>query len=283
MFAVTERLKLVPSPIAAPEVTEAFSPTCGCETSRARISFRLREPDRLTVTIVDAAGDAVATLANDEPHSAGRVSFVWGGAAPEGMYRAQVHLADARRTIRIPNEMRLDRTPPVLSVQAIVPDAFSPDGDGRADKVRATYSVSQRSSVLLLVDGELAVEGRPTERGKLEWYGRRRRVRLPPGLYGITLVARDLAGNRSQPSPLAVVRLRYIVLARTRLVVPAGVRFGVGVSTDARRYSWRLGRRRGTASGDSLVLRAPQQPGRYTLTVSYRGHRDAAAIFVRPR
>ena len=33
-FAVTERLKLVPSPIIAPKVTEAFSPVCDCPTTR---------------------------------------------------------------------------------------------------------------------------------------------------------------------------------------------------------------------------------------------------------
>ena len=280
-FAVTERLKLVPSPIAAPRVTAAFSPDCGCDTNRARITFTLRESDRLTVTIVDDDGEAVGEIADDERHEAGRVAFEWpGGSAPEGVYRARVRFAEARRVIEIPNEIRLDRTPPVLTVQSILPDAFSPDGDGRADKVRATYAVSERSSVLLFVDGEEVIEGfRPKTSGRLDWYGKR----LRPGLYGVTLVARDLAGNESQPSPTAVVRLRFVSLARDRLIVPAGFRFGVRVSTDARRYTWRLGRRTGSASGDVLVLRAPTQPGRYTLTVTYRGRSDAAAVFVRPR
>jgi hypothetical protein len=61
------------------------------------------------------------------------------------------------------------------------------------------------------------------------------------------------------------------------------VRFGVRVSNDAKRYAWRLGARRGVAGGATLVLRAPQRAGRYTLVVTYRGHSDAVPVFVRPR
>jgi hypothetical protein len=277
-FAVTERLKLVPSPIGTPQITSAFSPACRCKTSSARIAFTLREVDRISVSIVDADGDEVETLLDDERRDAGPVSFVWAGRdAPEGTYRVRIHFDEARRTIEIPNEIRIDRTPPVLTVQSIVPDAFSPDGDGRADKVKLTYALSERSSVELLVDGDSTLRSPPNERGKLEWYGKG----LRPGLYGVTLVAHDLAGNRSQLSPTAVVRLRFITLARDRIVVPAGLRFGVRVSTDARRYAWRLGSRRGNGAAELLVLRAPTLPGRYTLTVSYRGRSDAAALFVR--
>ena len=129
-FAVTERLKLVPSPIIAPKLTPAFSPVCDCPTDEARIRFGLRDADRLTVTVIDADSRPVRTIAEDERFSAGPVEFVWDGrGAPEGVYRVRVHLADARRTIDIPNEMRLDTTPPELDVESILPRVFSPDGD----------------------------------------------------------------------------------------------------------------------------------------------------------
>jgi FlgD Ig-like domain len=279
-FAVTERLKLVPSPIIAPKVTEAFSPVCDCATDVAHVQFRLRDADRLTVSIVDADGESVATVAEDEEHPAGPVDVTWDGrGAPQGEYRARVHLDRARRTIVIPNTMRLDTTPPVLSAEAIRPRAFSPDGDGRADAVHALYSVSERASVLLLVDGERAVESPPRTKGKLDWYGRGRRE----GTYDVALGARDLAGNEARPSPPTPVRLRFVDLSPSRIVVPAGVRFGVRVSTDVRRYRWQLGVRRGSSSARILVLRAPQQPGRYTLAVVYDGHSGAIPVFVRPR
>lgn len=280
-FAVTERLKLVPSPIVAPKLTPAFSPVCagGCTTRKARIRFGLREADRLTVTVIDADDRPVQTLVDGERLPAGSVEFVWDGhGAPEGVYRARVHLADARRTIDIPNEMRLDTTPPTLTVERIWPTVFSPDGDGRADRVRAQYSLSERASVSFHHGDDTPVVSPPRVSGKIEWYGRG----LLPGVYVVSLSARDLAGNTTdrlvRPTE---VRLRFVELSRRRIVVPAGVRFGVRVSTDAERYRWRLGARSGSSGAGTLALLSPARPGRYTLTVSYGRHRDAIPVFVR--
>jgi hypothetical protein len=179
----------------------------------------------------------------------------------------------------IPDAMQLDLTPPVLSVRSVTPDAFSPDGDGRADKVRVVYSVSEPARVSLLIDGRAGPVSPPRRTGKLEWYARRQR----PGRYALALVAHDLAGNDSRPSVPVVVHLRFISIAQSKVLVPAGVRFGVRVSTDARRYAWRLGARRGSATTNALALRAPQRAGRYTLVVTHRGHSDAIPVFVRPR
>jgi hypothetical protein len=278
-FAVTERLKLVPSPIIAPRVTEAFSPTCRCPSDHAVFSFGLRESDRITVTVVDSDGRAVSTLADGEAHETGRVSFDWDGrGAEEGVYRVRVHLEGERRTIEIPNAARLDTTPPQLRVESIVPIAFSPDGDGRRDFVRVRFSLSEPASIVLLLRGDerlrSALKGGT---GKVEWYGRG----LRPGVYPLVIVADDRAGNRSTPTR-AVVRRRFVALSPRSLVVPAGVRFSVRVATDAERYAWRLGARRGTSRARTLVLRAPALAGRYTLVVRYRGHRDAVPVNVRP-
>jgi hypothetical protein len=280
-FAVTERLKLVPSPIVAPKLTPAFSPVCtgGCTTREARIRFGLREADRLTVTIIDEDDNPIATVADAQSLSAGPVEFVWDGrVAPEGAYRARVHFAQGRRTIVIPNEMRLDTTPPILTVERIRPTVFSPDGDGRADKVSAEYSVSERAKVSLHHGDDTPVVSPPRLKGKIDWYARG----LLPGVYVVSLSATDLAGNTTdrlvRPT---VVRLRFVELTPRRIVVPGGVRFGVRVSTDARRYRWRLGSRTGTSADLSLALVAPVLPGRYTLTVSHDGHRDAIPVFVR--
>ena len=94
------------------------------------------------------------------------------------------------------------------------------------------------------------------------------------------IVAHDLAGNRSTETH-TLVRIRFIELVRQQIGVPPGVRFGVGVSTDAERYHWRLGSRTGSSGARTLTLLSPALPGRYTLTVSYDGHRAAIPVFVR--
>jgi hypothetical protein len=280
-FAVTERLKLVPSPIVAPKVTKAFSPVCGdgCATREAEVSFELRDGDRLIVSIIDENDREVARLADGERFPTGPVAFRWDGrSADEGRYRARVHLANARRTIVIPNEMRLDTTPPTLTVERIFPTVFSPDGDGRADKVRAEYSVSERASVSFHHGDDTPVVSPPRTSGKIEWYARG----LLPGVYVVSLTATDLAGNTTDALVRATeVRLRYVELSPRRIVVPTGVRFGVRVSTDTKRYRWRLGARTGSSGGRTLALLAPARPGRYTLTVSYGNYRDAIPVFVR--
>lgn len=278
-FAVTERLKLVPSPIIAPKVTSAFSPACDCPTEVARIRFGLRDADRLTATVIDAESRPVRTLVEGERFPAGAVALVWDGRdAPEGVYRVRLHLADARRTIDVPNEMRLDTTPPELDVDSIAPRVFSPDGDRNRDYVRVRFRLSERSRVVLAADGRDVVRSTPRQagEGKIEWYGRG----AGEGPHQLVIVAHDLAGNGSTETH-AFVRIRFIELVRRRIGVPPGVRFGVGVSTDAERYRWRLGERTGTSRARALTLRSPSRPGRYTLTVSYDGHRDAIPVFVR--
>src|SRR6478752_7091005 len=48
-----------PSPILGPQIDKVLSPTCDCKTDTAKISFRLRKGDRLTVEVIDRNGDSV--------------------------------------------------------------------------------------------------------------------------------------------------------------------------------------------------------------------------------
>jgi FlgD Ig-like domain len=289
-FAVTERLKLEPSPIAAPDVDHVLSPVCGCETRTADIEFRIREADQLTIAIVDADGEVVRTLVSDREYDAGPVALSWDGrgdegeVVEEGSYRPRVHLDDERRTIVLPNPMRVDTTAPVVTVVSVAPTVISPDRDGRSDKIKVRYRVDELARPYVLVDGEEETIGRTRPGGgQLEWYGRHDGRPVSTGPHAVSVVATDLAGNRSRPTPRATVWIRYISIARDQLRVPAGVRFGVRVSTDAARYRWRLGHRRGSRRGELLVVRAPSRPGRYLLRVEYGHYRDRAVVVVEPR
>jgi hypothetical protein len=287
-FAVTERLKLTKSPLTGPKVTAAFSPAAH---TQALISIRFRRADRVTATIEDSHRHLVATLLAGAPLARGRHAFHWNGLtdggtrAPDGTYRAQIHLAQAHRTILLPNAIALDTARPQVTDARVVRAEFSPDGDHQADTVRLRYSLSKEAHVLVFLDGKRIIRGRSRQTtGKLEWGGRAAGRLLPPGMYVLTIGAVDVAGNRTPPAEDAHVRvqLRYIVLANKRITgVKAGKRFQIGVSTDAKRYRWTLGRRSGVAGGSVLTLRAPSKRGIYRLTVRERGHVDRALVVVR--
>jgi hypothetical protein len=166
----------------------------------------------------------------------------------------------------------------------VQPRVFSPDGDGRADRVVVRYRVDEPARGLLFVDGErrgLTKFARTED--VLPWYGKVDGRALDAGTYAFTFAARDPAGNVSPRSQPVSVRIRYVTLGRDRVVVRADASFAIRVSSDAVRVRWTLGRRSGEASPGTLRLRAPQRPGRHTLTVTANGRSARAAVFVRER
>ena len=286
-FVVTEKLKLTRNPIVGPRVHKIFSPVCDCATDTASITFRLRKPDHVTVEMIDAHGDVVRELARRRPQGRTAVSYVWDGrdsdgrVVEEGSYRPRVHLDQARRTIVMPNPIRVDVTPPrVLSFTAR-PLVISPDGDGRADRARITYAVSERAVVELYVDGTRAIRKLGTRpRGTMSWAGVAGGEPLPQGVYTLRLVARDVAGNLGRRSGSRTVRIRFLSLGRDRVVATPGGRFAILALSQARRLEWSLGGRSGTARPGTLRLRAPLRPGRHTLRVEANGHVARAAVLV---
>lgn len=286
-FAYTEKLKLTPSPILGTRVDKVFSPICDCARSSARVAFRLRRGDAISVDVVDGGGNAVRTLVREQPAERGQVEVFWdgrddaGAVVSEGAYRPRVRLARERRTIVLPNPIRVDVTPPVVERFSVTPRVFSPDGDGRRDTVVARYRISEPAQVSLFVDGRRQVlkRGRRQE-GEVRWFGIVDGETVAPGRYRLALGATDLAGNPAQRSAPALVVARTIALGRKQIDVVAGRSFAVLVVSDARRIAWKLGGRTGEARPGSLRLSAPRVPGRYTLTVTANGVAARAAVLV---
>ena len=288
-FAVTQGLKNQPSPIRAPSIQKVFSPVCDCATRVAVIQFRLRKPDRVRVQIVDSDGDVVRTLVDGTRLRRGTVHYTWNGRddaghfVPQGDYKPRVHLTDQHRTVDLPNDMRVDTTAPKVTIKQAGPAAFSPDGDGRGDRVVVRYALSERGHAILLVDGTRVVFTRSSlPAGEVAWNGKVDGRLRPPGTYTLSLAAQDPAGNISAPTRAAEVRLRYVELARAVVKAKARTRFGVGVSADGP-VRWSLHGRRGTAKPGVLVLRAPGKPGRYALIVRVGGHQARATLIVSRR
>jgi hypothetical protein len=289
-FAVTERLKLTKSAITGTKVSRTFSPDCGCARNHANVRIVLRRADTLNVEVVDSHRREVAILAGGQRFRPGEAKFRWDGRtdagrlAPDGAYRVKIHLARQHQTIVLPNTTLIDTTPPEIVSVTGNRGEFSPDGDNQADFVRLTYKLSKPARLALYLGGRriLLTHFYPQE-GTVAWRGLGHRGLLRPGRYTLEVGALDRAGNRTPPEERARVhvRLRYIALASRRIVARSGQKFEIGVSTDAVRYRWQLGPRKGRNGGGVLRLTAPKRRGVYTLTVTEQDHRDRARVIVR--
>jgi flagellar hook capping protein FlgD len=285
-FAVTEGLKLQKSPITNTVVDKIVAPDSS-GNAIASISFVLRKPDRLTVQIVNGNGDVIRTLARARPARRGSLQFRWNGrddeghVVPDGNYRPRVHLARERRTIGLPNVIRMDATPPLIRLVSVRPAVFSPDGDFKRDFVRIRYQTNEKAQAVLYVDGDRRTTVRRRLRvGKLDWGGKAARD-LKPGLHRIRLRAIDSAGNLGNATRAVIVRIRYVELRPHVLTARSGARIGFRVLTNAKRYSWHFGSRHELGRGPLLIFRTGA-PGRYVLRVAANGHVARALVTVTP-
>ncbi len=289
-FALTERAKLELSPIYGTQPGQVFSPNSKVQRlTVAHLRFHVRHAERIDVWIQSPKGQKVADLlVNRSVRAKQELNLVWdaftsaGIVVPDGVYHAVVKLTNSHRTIVLPSDITLDTKPPAITVHPTTKyPIISPDGDGHADVVRVPYRVSEPARAILLLRGKQVVlthSSKPT--GELVWNGKTNGRPLPPGRYALGVAAQDAAGNRSEGHVFAIVQIRYVTLARRRVVVRPGGRFAIRVSTDAPRVQWRLHGRSGTLPRGTLHLRAPKQPGIYRLYVTAGNHSAAAAVVV---
>lgn len=294
-FAVTEALKLERSPVYAPRFAEVLSPSCACRARLARLSFRLRQPDRVDVVIV-SDDDPVRTLASDLERPSGRLRMRWdgrddaGAVVPDGVYRLRVSLQKADRTIVFPNEIRVDTEAPSLEIVGVRPRAFSPDGDGRRDAVTIGLRTNEAGQALVFVNGQLAVEAPLKVEGETElaWDGSVDGRPLKKGAHTLFARVRDLAGNLS-PAARLTVQIQYVDVVPEVIVAGRGTKLRFRILSDASTVSWRLrkpgGREvladeRAKPGSVSVLLPDRIRTGRYVLEVVANGHRERAAVRV---
>jgi hypothetical protein len=207
-FAVTQRLKLEPSPISQTRVSDVFSPVCRCAAKAANIEFSLRRADQLRIAI--RTGSTEVTVAQGS-FPRGEVHVRWDGRAasgelvPDGIYYPLVELRRAGRTIDLPNPIRVDTIRPVIRLRSIRPRVFRPG----TEKLTVTYTISEHAHALLYVDGRRRVfTASKRLRYLLRWSGKVKGRAIRPGRHKLKLVAEDLAGNRSAPTAVVIVRVR---------------------------------------------------------------------------
>jgi hypothetical protein len=293
-FALTQKAKLQLSYIYGTRVAKIFSPACGanCPTQVANIKFKLRHHDRLTVWVDDTHGKRVATVISNKSFPKGEVDLAFTGIAPNGLtlpdgeYTPVIRLLPQHWQIVLPDtQILLDTKAPVI--KAVLPKPrtrvayISPDGDGHHDRYRVGYTLSEPAHAILYVRyTKVETTYRKPLTGTLTWNGYLHHRAARPGRYVLSLTAVDAAGNRAKVTPFAIVYVRYISLARTRIDVRHGRRFSLRVARDAPTVSWILNGRHGTSSRTVLLLRAPKKPGRYKLYVTAGDHTAKGLVVV---
>jgi hypothetical protein len=309
-FAVSERLKLERAPVTAPLFTRQFSPVCRCPQDAAVLRIRFRRPETVDATIVDARGAAVRSLAEREKVPSGAHVFRWdgrddaGSVVRDGKYRLRLEFRRERRAILVPTTIRVDTRPPRIRTAGFRPPAFSPDGDGHADRVRIVYRASEKARATLFVDGRRAVRTgylTPKRRHGVQWRGGfppaepgGELERARPGEYRLRLVVHDLAGNAAAVT--GTVRLRYVELDRSAYGAAPGGTLRFSVDTDAPTFRWYLYRPHDGVLGRAVLhdahasppdvavsLPAAARPGTYLLRVEVGKHRARAFVAVSSR
>jgi hypothetical protein len=277
-FAVTERLKLEDSPVLGTQIPKLFSP----KLVQAKIGFRLRREESLQLDVANDRGEIVKYAVGSGVFGQAFHQFAWDGRddagriVPDGVYHVELKLRDEGRTIEFPRTIKVDATAPTIDL-SVRPRVFSPDGDGRSDRVDIHYRFDEPAYAILYVNGRR--NGRTYRKkpvGIYPWLGKSRR----PGVYQLALAAQDLAGNTAPSTRAFPVVLRFVMLSKPRYATDGPV-VRVRVSSDAKKVSWSLAGRSGTAKPGRLTLPVPSKKGRYALTVSANGHRARATVVVR--
>ena len=210
-FTYTEALKLETKPVGTASVDRWLSPVCDCPRETARLRFRLQEPKRLDVTIVDEDGERVRVLESGVRHPVGRVGLRWdarddaGQVVPDGAYRVRVRLRDERRTIVIPVDVKVDTTAPRLRLVGVSPTLIEYEG-----VLRVRYRSNETARPILSVDGTEVVRGerRGAGRRTLVWPAVVDGTPLAAGIHTVSLAVQDRAGNVSTPTAPVTILVR---------------------------------------------------------------------------
>jgi hypothetical protein len=297
-FFVAQRLKSAESVAEITRLTRFFSPNGDGRRDVNRITFKVKEPGRVTVTIVNREGDRVRRLAdNIDARPQTPVRVVWDGRtddglrAPDGLYRMQVGLRRTGRTVVVAGSFNIDTTAPKPVVLSVTPPIAGPVPGAFEIRARGGGRLRAPGFRILRTDVSPVREvarfrGRPGSRRGV-WDGLVDGAPAPPGIYIVVVAVRDRSGNVGTapavlpPVPGQVrgkpgITVRQITAQPPLEPVRAGQRVEFFVDSRRRAYRWSIRRvgiartlKRGRgAPGRTLAIRAPDaESGAYLLQV----------------
>lgn len=221
-FFAAQRLKATPSVIGEFRRTPFFSPNHDGRFDRATVRFEVRKRGRVSLAVVDADGDQVKTLIDDDtflPYH--EIRARWDGTnddgvrVADGIYRYRITLPDEGRNVVMPESVRLDTTPPRPRVLAIgpakdnVPRPELLPIPGGGDAIVHLLAPGKRKKILLFKTspGAMRPVGQPIplpdDATEWRWSGRTETGRpVSPGTYLVAIQVRDQAGNIGTSPPL---------------------------------------------------------------------------------
>jgi hypothetical protein len=172
------------------------------------IRYTLGTPATVTATVLDGDGVALATLFS-EAKPAGAQAFRWlADALPDGGYSVLISAKtlDGREfASSVP--VTVNRT---LAFVSSLPRFLSPNGDGRADALRVTFTLAAEADVTVTVRAGAVVtanllSGRfPAGQRSVDWDGTIGGVPAPDGSYETVVEAVTPVGTATQSGKLVV-------------------------------------------------------------------------------
>ena len=207
---------------------QSTSPNGDGQADTATIAFTLSADANVTVSVIDAAGAAVAEIERRTWRRAGPRTAVFDGRAlADGAYVVRIvarGTGGREATVDVP--VTVMRT---LGRVVLDTDALTPNGDGRRDTVGITVSLSLQTTVTVTIKRGNAFVARPFA-GPLDpgthvirWDGTKRLGKALDGVYGVTVEALDPVGTARAELTLLVdstaPRLRIVSATPPRIWV----------------------------------------------------------------
>jgi hypothetical protein len=183
----------------------SFTPNADGRDDSTSITYVLGARATVTASLYDGSGTLLATLFS-QPQGAGKKRFVFSAEnVPDGSYRLELVAVDTRgRTVRGQVSLLVSRT---LSRFAPSRAAFSPNGDGVADRIAFRFSLAMPAQVTLRVLRRRASVATALERQlepgahEVPWDGRGRGA---DGTYEAEITLTDHVGTAVHRIPFAV-------------------------------------------------------------------------------
>ncbi len=132
---------------------EAISPNGDGQADATALTYRLSAPANVTIEVTDAIGGVVATVVDRVWTPGGQHTVALDGAVfADGTYNVVI-------TARTPSGVSIQELIPLsvnrtLGLVAVAPLAFSPNGDGRKDRLTLTFALAAPADVRIRVERE---------------------------------------------------------------------------------------------------------------------------------